>query len=690
MRRFCYSIMILVLAVRTAGPVRGALLRVPGDYAGIQPAIDASQGGDTILVAPGEYVITEPITFRGKAITVRSEAGRDETTIRMGTPANPDRGSVVIFESGETAASVLDGFAITGGTGSWLPSESAWVGGGIYLDGSSGTAMNCCVRQNRAFGGGGGVMVWSGSSLTVIDCEILRNTAKNGGGVMIFSESSITMANCVIRGNSATGDTPYVAGYGGGLCCLESSLLTLTDCSVVKNSAGIGSGGIQCSSNCLLTLANCTIVGNSAVVVGGGMFCEIDSSVSMTNCAVGGNSAIGKSGTFPVHARGGGIACWGNTSLTLANCTITGNSSSEEAGGVICDFWCSGAATNSIIWGNTAPMAPDISLILGSVLGITYSDVAGGRTALHVDDSSTFDWAEGNINADPLFAKPGYWGDINDPNMVVEPDDPNAMWVDGDYHLKSEAGRWDSNSQSWVMDDATSPCIDRGDRSSPVGDEPDPNGGLVNMGAYGGTREASMSIGMLAPWPPLAYWKLDETEGDIAYDSVGSNHGTVIGVPTWQPDGGQMNGALEFNGATFVVVGPVLNPSDGPFSVFAWIKGGQAGQAIVSQQTGVNWLMLDPATGGLMTELRTNSRGSMPLSSNAAVADDDWHHIGFAWDGSRRSLYMDDVLVAEDEKSGLAGSSGGLTIGCGADGAPDTFFTGLIDEVRIYNRAVRP
>jgi len=43
------------------------------------------------------------------------------------------------------------------------------------------------------------------------------------------------------------------------------------------------------------------------------------------------------------------------------------------------------------------------------------------------------------------------------------------------------------------LDDVTSPCIDAGDPNSPVGDEPEPNGGRINMGAYGGTEEASKS-----------------------------------------------------------------------------------------------------------------------------------------------------------------------------------------------------
>ena len=44
-----------------------------------------------------------------------------------------------------------------------------------------------------------------------------------------------------------------------------------------------------------------------------------------------------------------------------------------------------------------------------------------------------------------------------------------------------------------MIDEVTSPCIDAGDPMSPIGREPFPNGGRINMGAYGGTAEASKS-----------------------------------------------------------------------------------------------------------------------------------------------------------------------------------------------------
>jgi hypothetical protein len=78
------------------------------------------------------------------------------------------------------------------------------------------------------------------------------------------------------------------------------------------------------------------------------------------------------------------------------------------------------------------------------------------------------------------------------------------------------------------------------------------------------------------------------------------------------------------------------------------------------------------------------------LYSDAIIADGTWHRVGFAWDGSNRRLYVDDVLVAEDTQQGLAACYGGLQIGCGRDMAAGTFWKGLIDDMRIYNRAVRP
>jgi hypothetical protein len=188
----------------------------------------------------------------------------------------------------------------------------------------------------------------------------------------------------------------------------------------------------------------------------------------------------------------------------------------------------------------------------------------------------------------------------------------------------------------------------------------------------------------------LAHWALDETEGTIASDSTGAHDGTVVGNPLWQPAGGVIGGALEFDGATSVAADFILNPQAGPFSVLVWIKGGAPGQAIISQHEDANWLLADSATGALMTELNSGGRQSRPLSSDAIITDDNWHRVAFAWDGSYRRLYVDDILVAEAPDVGLANSDGDMNIGCGKKMTPATFFTGLIDDVRIYSRTVRP
>ncbi len=187
-----------------------------------------------------------------------------------------------------------------------------------------------------------------------------------------------------------------------------------------------------------------------------------------------------------------------------------------------------------------------------------------------------------------------------------------------------------------------------------------------------------------------AHWRLDESEGMTAYDSAGESDATVMGVPAWQPDGGKLGGALEFDGATFVVADSVLDPSHGPFSILAWVKGGAPGQALISQVSGVNWLMADPLSGTLMTELRAPTRDNLRLVSETVITDGDWHRVAFTWDGSIRSLYVDDVLVASDIQSSLDGCAGSLILGRSSAMTPGTSWTGLIDDVRIYNRAVKP
>jgi len=203
-------------------------------------------------------------------------------------------------------------------------------------------------------------------------------------------------------------------------------------------------------------------------------------------------------------------------------------------------------------------------------------------------------------------------------------------------------------------------------------------------------------------YPPelLAYWKLDETDGFVAYNSAEDSDGFIFGDSVWRPTEGKRGGALELDGIDdYIVSDYVLNPTVGRFSVFAWIKGGAPGQVIISQAdgngSGETWLGITASDGSLMTALVPPPVGRFlpqPLESQSVITDGQWHHVGFVWDGAYRCLYMDGTEVARDTQAQtltpLKSSNGGLYIGTSKIFDEGTFFSGLIDDVRIYNVAL--
>ena len=185
----------------------------------------------------------------------------------------------------------------------------------------------------------------------------------------------------------------------------------------------------------------------------------------------------------------------------------------------------------------------------------------------------------------------------------------------------------------------------------------------------------------------IAHWPLDEvTNGIFTKEKVTNHSAFVFGEPNCHPDSGIVNGAIELDGVDdYVAAESNFNPASGPFSIFAWIKGGLPYQTIISQADGTNWLSTSAADGSLITELGT----SVGLSQ-AVITDGQWHHIGLVWDGTKRFLYVDDKVVAQDTQVNLSGSGGNLLFGTGSNMEIGTFWTGMIDDVRIYNRAITP
>lgn len=254
-------------------------------------------------------------------------------------------------------------------------------------------------------------------------------------------------------------------GYGGGAIRCEWSSPTITKCVLASNSAEDGGALDNYASS--PTVTDCTFTGNSAEY-GGAVYNEQDSTPRLTNCIFADNTAISGGGIANYQSGpqlfscvfrqnlasedGGGMHSLYrlNARPKLINCNFTGNTATR--GGAMYSIEIEPMATNCIFWGNSD------SQIEGDAR-VTYCDVEDGFSG------------SGNIDADPCFA------DANN----------------GDFHLKSQAGRWDPSNLSWVVDDVTSPCIDAGDPTSSIGWEPYPNGGIVNMGIYGGKKEGSKS-----------------------------------------------------------------------------------------------------------------------------------------------------------------------------------------------------
>jgi len=231
----------------------------------------------------------------------------------------------------------------------------------------------------------------------------------------------------------------------------------------------------------------------------------------------------------------------------------------------------------------------------------------------------------------------------------------------------------------------------QGDSSLDVA--PVPNGdGVINGLDLGGLARFWMAYPGL-----VAHWKLDETEGEVAHDSLGRVNGVVHGVPLWQPGEGRIGGAMKLDGIDdYVATGNILNPGDGPFTVFVWIKGGRPGQTILSQSnktgTGEVWLGTEASTGAVRTRLADGSRMTQPLVSNAVVTDGAWHCLRLVWDGSGRHLYVDGKEVAADNRklNALKSSTADFYFGAGKDLEPASFWSGLLDDIRFHNRALIP
>lgn len=417
---------IIILTILLCPVAFAATIHVPVDYATIQEAIDAAVNGDTILVAPGTYV--ENINFKGKKITVASESGPEVTTIDGGNPPDPKKASVVTFRNNEGLDSVLDGFTITNGNGTYIPLH--YRGGGILCKESSPTIVNNIIVANypnayNAIGGG----IYCGDSTAFIAYNLIqRNTA---GGITISScpspllrieHNSICMnedGGITSSGNSSPNimhNSIYenTNTYGGGICIYGSSPVIAYN-AIYKNVASNG-GGISFGIDSSVTVCNNIIYENRANS-GGGIRSD-DSSAHFENNLLFGNHAYGYNyggGGIDIDnctititnniiykntARGLGWGGGGGVMIRRSSGPIVNNTIFENTvkgpwgGGGICSYDSTLSIANTICWNNIAPAGPEIHTYKGSDPVVTYCDIKGGWPGI------------GNIDSDPLFLYP--------------------------------------------------------------------------------------------------------------------------------------------------------------------------------------------------------------------------------------------------------------------------------------------
>ena len=277
----------------------------------------------------------------------------------------------------------------------------------------------------------------------IVDSTII--TASTGPAVTFdFSEDS----DSIITGFTITGHDS--SSNGNGIYCWAASP-TITK-NIIRDCYN---SGIRGASNASPTISSNKIINNGT----GGTQVSHDGGINHCNGLIYNNIISDNVG----YNQGGGL---GYCDGIIINNTITGNTLSyggtTKGSGI---FECYGIIKNNIIAFN---IADNESGIYNSS---SENSCDNSYNAFWENENGHFGGSAtagiGDIVTDPLFA------------------------TGSDYHLKSTAGRW--TDTGWVLDGVDSRCIDAGDPSDDIGLEPNPNGGRINIGAYGGTSQASKS-----------------------------------------------------------------------------------------------------------------------------------------------------------------------------------------------------
>ncbi|MCF7972941.1 MAG: right-handed parallel beta-helix repeat-containing protein [Phycisphaerae bacterium] len=279
------------------------------------------------------------------------------------------------------------------------------------------------------------------------------NDAINMKGKAITLTSIDPEDELVVTRTIIKGDTPAL----GAIMCFnkETHHCLLSGLTVTGARAGI-----YCEAASPL-VRHCHLVEN----LGAGIEMLNRSKPTIDHCLIAGNRHTGVY-TNPTGRRG-------NLSApVIQNCTIADNLGFGIDGGSPL------VVVNSIIWSN-GHLTEGVQIANSDPL-LSYCCLPG-------------QWeGAGILNHDPLFVRQGLWEPVPQ-DLWSGPEDPGMQYIAGDYHLQSEVGFWNASDSAWLTSPMSSPCIDAGDPDSDWTQEPAPHGSRLNMGAYGGTLQASLS-----------------------------------------------------------------------------------------------------------------------------------------------------------------------------------------------------
>jgi concanavalin A-like lectin/glucanase superfamily protein/F5/8 type C domain-containing protein len=194
------------------------------------------------------------------------------------------------------------------------------------------------------------------------------------------------------------------------------------------------------------------------------------------------------------------------------------------------------------------------------------------------------------------------------------------------------------------------------------------------------------SLGNAADPSLIGWWRFDEASGTVAHDaSDRGNNGVLEGGPTWVT--GKIDGALRFDGQDdYVEVGSVGISGTDRRTLAGWAR---ASTTEIPKETGVFGFIPDGSTDGTYFDVEVDDAGNYVVNVQGLVTifgtvDTQWHHFAITYDGTEGRWYLDGQFI--DSMVGETGTIDQVRIGARLSNSK--YFPGLIDDVRIYNRAL--